>query len=118
MLGGFFGREQVRPLGAELPLAAFRDVFVLGPLTDSPPPDSEKSSQFSVGRKSEGFLDGCFGHHHGRKSRPLDLAPVKNSSPIGLYGSSRMDTLRAGLPGPRNRPERKFESRPLDRLTV
>lgn len=93
VLGGFLGREQVRPLCAELPLAAFRDVFVLGPLTDGPPPDSEKSGQFGVGRKSESFLDGCFGHHHGRKSRPLDLAPVKHSSPIGLYGSSRMDTL-------------------------
>lgn len=97
VLGGFFGREQVRPLGAELPLAAFRDVFVLGPLTDGPPPDSEKSGQFGVGRKSESFLDGCFGHHHGRKSRPLDPGPVKHSSQSHGYGSSPMDTFSQRL---------------------
>lgn len=91
--GGFFGREQVGALGTQLPLAPFRDVFVLGPLPDSPATDFEEPGQFGVGGEPQGVLDRGFRHLHGEQSRTLDPGSVKHSSQLGEYGSSPMDNL-------------------------
>lgn len=88
--------EQVRPLGAELPLAALRDRVGLGPLAYGPASDPEEAGELGVTFEAQGGLDGLLGHIHAGQSRLLD-PPVKPSRQLCRYGSSPMDTMAERL---------------------